>query len=525
MDLICPVIAESSKQLIIDDSEDESNSKRKERMQFLQSEIPHGTINELTQASDMSKKNELLIRLEASLQKLRLQEQDIDTKRYLDIALPEVKENTFATKIKLPFHIEENIKGILNSAQDYKTKLEEQMKNLDNADLQIENSMIKTLYEIDETYKKLMDTICNEINEKRNLLRLETEVYKNESLIPLKACRQEVKAQIIDTQHLIEITEIMLKNPYIFNRERYEKIITASSHLGRIPAVPYLEELPSISFDRPSDTRVQEILEYMSELGSVLHTGPVQITDVKERPACLFVKWDIIDPEYIGEEHVFIVEKANGEILDLSSNMFKSVYVGPETHCFVRDLPINYPVTLRVRIQTTERAWSTPRIAQTTIPSYMWEDCNNNYMVTNNGAIAAKITNDASTLFSKGPQFDTFHIIEFKFLEASLEGEDDEGIALVFNPEGNNDNLKKVGSLLITPCGSIYVDGQEKLMQLPRIRLGTKITFTAFPRDIDIVRINIESADKGVTYDWHVQTPLFFAARFTECNKWNVIVK
>ncbi|KAK2577146.1 hypothetical protein KPH14_003306 [Odynerus spinipes] len=525
MDLICPLKAESSKQFIINDSEHKSNSKKKQQIHFLQSKDPHNTVDELTGMSDTSKKNEFLMRLEASVKKLQLQEQGNSAKWYLDISIPDIKENASSKKIKLPSHVEENMKGILHLAQDYKTKLEEQMKYLNIAGQQIENDMTKTLNEIDETCRTLMDIICKEISEKHNLLRLEAEVYKNESLIPLKACREEVKAQIISTQHLIAITEIILKHSYIFNRDRYEKIITAGRYLGSIPTVPYLGELPSISFNRPSDMHVQEILKCISELGSVLHKGPVQITDIKERPACLFVKWDLIDPEYIGKKHVFIVQKANGEVLDSTSNIFESVYEGSETYCFVRDLSINYPVTLRVRIQATERAWSVPRTAITTIPPYKWENNNNNYMITNNGAIAAKITSGISTLFSKGPQFDTYHIIEFKFLEASQEGKDDEGIALVLNPEGNNDNLKKVGALLITPCGSIFVDGQEKLTQLPRIRLGTRITCTAFPGDVGTLRINIESADKSVTYDWHVQTPLFFAARFTEHNKWNVIVK
>jgi len=43
-----------------------------------------------------------------------------------------------------------------------------------------------------------------------------------------------------------------------------------------------------------------------------------------------------------------------------------------------------------------------------------WELDNKNYMITNNGKIAAKVTNTISTLFSQGPQFDENHIIEFK---------------------------------------------------------------------------------------------------------------
>lgn len=45
-----------------------------------------------------------------------------------------------------------------------------------------------------------------------------------------------------------------------------------------------------------------------------------------------------------------------------------------------------------------------------------WELDNKNYMITNNGKIATKVTDTMSTLFSQGPQFDANHIIEFKVI-------------------------------------------------------------------------------------------------------------
>lgn len=92
---------------------------------------------------------------------------------------------------------------------------------------------MKTLSDIDTTYQDFMDKICREINKKRECLRLETEIYKNEALVPLKACRQEVEAQINSTRRLLDLTGIMLKYPHTFNRERFGKIMTASNHLGR----------------------------------------------------------------------------------------------------------------------------------------------------------------------------------------------------------------------------------------------------------------------------------------------------
>lgn len=112
-----------------------------------------------------------------------------------------------------------------------------------------------------------------------------------------------------------------------------------------------------------------------------------------------------------------------------------------------------------------------------------------------------------------------------QFLEVSQEGSDDEGIALVYNPQGNQDALKRSASLMITSQGKIFMDGQEKLMQLSKMRFGTDILISAFRKNAHMLRVNIESENKCVTYDWRVQTPLYFAARFKECNKWNLLVK
>ena len=98
---------------------------------------------------------------------------------------------------------------------------------------QVINSANKALEDIDETYQTLINEVCRQINHKRDLIRLETEVHKNEGLAPLKACRQEVNAQIRSTQHLIDLVQTMLKYPHTFNRQKFEELISASSHLGR----------------------------------------------------------------------------------------------------------------------------------------------------------------------------------------------------------------------------------------------------------------------------------------------------
>jgi len=145
----------------------------------------------------------------------------------------------------------------------------------------------------------------------------------------------------------------------------------------RIPAVPYSEELPNINFDRPLNSYKEEIIEQISKLGCISRTIPVQIMNIEERPAGLFVKWHVTNPEYFAEEQIFIVEKANGEVFDSASNKFETVYRGYETSCFIRNIPVDQLITLRVRIQADNIARSIHHVTRTSIPPYsMYRESN-----------------------------------------------------------------------------------------------------------------------------------------------------
>ncbi|KAG5310789.1 CRLF3 factor, partial [Acromyrmex insinuator] len=474
--------------------------------------------------NERTKKEELLMRLTYALNKLNQYERNIENKKSIETSCLDAKDTLTQKGVVLPRNVEENAKGIIQSAQEYIAKLDYQLKDLDNADQQIENSMMRTLKDIDGTFQSLLDDVCHEINKRRELLILETEIHKHESLIPLRACRREVEVQLQNAQNIISMSEGILQHPYRYTVNGFGKIISASNDIGRIPAVPYSEELPNINFDRPLNSYKEEIIEQISKLGCISRTIPVQIMNIEERPAGLFVKWHVTNPEYFAEEQIFIVEKANGEVLDSASNKFETVYRGSETSCFIRNIPVNQLITLRVRIQADNIARSIHHVTRTSIPPYSWEFDNKNYMITN-GKIAAKVTNTISTLFSQGPQFNENHIIEFKFLEVPQEGDDNEGIALVYDPQGSNDTLKRAASLMITPQGKIFMDGDEKLMRLPKMRFGAIIMISAFRKNAHVLRVNIESENKCVTYDWRVQTPLYLAARFTESKKWHLKIE
>ena len=154
--------------------------------------------------------------------------------------------------------------------------------------------------------------------------------------------------------------------------------------------MPLPEELPCITFCRPSNTAKEKVLEKISELGCVTRMGPVQLLDIEERPASLYVKWHVVDPEYSGEEQTFILQKMNGDDVDSVLSNFETVYEGSETSAFVRDLPIEEPVTFRVGIQAAHIVWSIPRKSKTTLPHY--SELLIVFIVVQNSIIYTKIT-------------------------------------------------------------------------------------------------------------------------------------
>ncbi|KAL0099115.1 hypothetical protein PUN28_020277 [Cardiocondyla obscurior] len=182
--------------------------------------------------NEKTKREELLMRLIYALKKLNQYEQSADKNCGTDASYPN-RENTFAQKEETLQNVEGDIKSIIESTQEYIEKLNCQLKDLDNADQQIENSMMRTLKDLDETFQSVLDDVCYEINKRREHLILEAEIHKHESLIPLRACRKEVEAQIENAQNIISMSENVLQHPQQHNAIKLGKIISASNDIGR----------------------------------------------------------------------------------------------------------------------------------------------------------------------------------------------------------------------------------------------------------------------------------------------------
>jgi len=75
--------------------------------------------------------------------------------------------------------------------------------------------------------------------------------------------------------------------------------------------------------------------------------------------------------------------------------------------------------------------------------------------------------------------------------------------------------------------GCVFVDGKEKTTKLPKLDKGSKVSFTCEHIQENKIRVNIDSNNKTVTYDWNISSPdlkLYFAICFREC-EWKVLVE
>lgn len=212
--------------------------------------------------NETTKLEELLTKLTCTLKRLNQYERGLDNKNS-DTDLPQVAatDTLVQTTEGLPENVEETVAGIVQSTQEYIAKLDYQLKDLDSADqqvsvcstcchfetswtceicinvwklfCQIENSMMRTLKDIDGTFQSLLDDVCHEINKRREQLILETDIQRHESLIPLRACRRQVEAQIRNAQNVLSISGDALERPRQCNANLLAKIIAASNDIGR----------------------------------------------------------------------------------------------------------------------------------------------------------------------------------------------------------------------------------------------------------------------------------------------------
>ncbi|KAG8268330.1 Cytokine receptor-like factor 3, variant 2 [Homalodisca vitripennis] len=231
------------------------------------------------------------------------------------------------------------------------------------------------------------------------------------------------------------------------------------------------------------------------------------------------------------DDHTYLLQLAAGfhptPVPNRSAAVYRDVYRGPDTSCVVRDVRPGAPYTLRVcgcGEQGQWGAWSLPRLATTHQLAFRWSDTNPHYSTSVEGKIATKLDNVVLLLSSIGKQFGPQHSIEFTVLECPEHRQPCEGVGVADLLEETN-TLVQRGCVALSAFGSIYVDGVEKTTKLPALTRGSRVTFTCEPLTANRVRLQVDSGNKAVTYDWRVSnTTLSFIALCTQPG-WKLMVE
>ncbi|XP_063222608.1 cytokine receptor-like factor 3 [Bacillus rossius redtenbacheri] len=423
-----------------------------------------------------------------------------------------------------------SISEIVETARDYAAKLEELIESVQRAEMQIRSSAGATLAEIDSAFDQLARTLSCELERRRERLRREALDMQDESLGPLEACRELIAGKLATTRGYIAQGRHLLDGTA--GHDEALAFADQASQLGSLPAVPNLEEVPELSFQCAVAGVARELAREVRAIGAVSRMGPVQLTDLSAKPGALLVHWEEVDYERAVDVHSFRLQLAYGDVRgqeQLEACNYHDVYEGPERQFLVRDLQPDTPYTFRVCCRAEGSAgwsaWSLPRVAATAQPPFRWDDSNTNYVVTNEGKIASKVSAEQSLLLSSAAQFGPCHSIEFTVLECGV-GCSDEGLGLV-DELTEKDTLVQPGCFFINTKGSVFVDGVEKTTRLPALQKGSKVCFTCEHIRAGRMRVNVDSGDKAVTYDWDVHSlgqKLYFALCFGQAG-WKVLVE
>ncbi|KAJ8931938.1 hypothetical protein NQ314_015105 [Rhamnusium bicolor] len=401
----------------------------------------------------------------------------------------------------------------LKAAKQYLSRLKLLDNEIESAVKQIINTFEETEKNIHETFSNLKDSLVNILNKRENCLLDQAKKARKDGLAPLEECRIVILEKIETTNKLINIGNSVING----SSDNLDKFTKDACLLGSLPEVPELKEVPFISFHYEPTSEI-EVKDILGQFGDVCRIAPIQITELIEKPGAILVEWQSIENEdRMTDIQEFRLQRAFGDVImekHLLVN-FNDCYKGLETQFLVKDLQVDQPYSFRVCCKfegTLEWSpWSLPQVSKTTLMPFSWKT-HEDYFMSNDNKIAKPIKNSPRVLYSDGPQFCVGHSVEFTFLDV------DPSDAIVGLASENHYNtfcdLNSAweNSFFINRNGRIFVDGVEKATRLSDFTTGLKVCFTCDLVNDQKVRVNIDSNDKRVTYDWLINpnSKMFF---------------
>ncbi|KAG5889281.1 hypothetical protein JTB14_007043 [Gonioctena quinquepunctata] len=414
----------------------------------------------------------------------------------------------------------------LKAANSYLNRLTLLDIELEHAKEQIVSTFKNTKKNIHETFSNLKEALTKILNDREKSLLDNAKNTENESLVPLQECRSVILDKIESTNKLINIGNSIIDGV----THNVDTFTTNASMLGSLPEVPDLKEVPYLSFHYEESSEI-EVMEILTQFGYVSRIAPIQVTELFEKPGALLIEWKNVEiEERMTDIQEFRLQRAFGNVVEDKHLLvnFKDCYRGLDTQFLVKDLLAGQPYSFRVCCKfegTTEWSpWSLPQVASTSLRHFSWKP-NEDFCISNENKIATPMKPNCKIL-SDGAQFSVGHSVEFTFLEVDTT---EAFIGLIWESLQKNletSNLIMEASFLVNSSGKIFVDGSEKSTILPNFTKGQKVCFTCDGINNQKVRVNIDSNEKRVTYDWpaNPDSNMFFIAQFFS-TKWKIMVE
>ncbi|XP_042883473.1 cytokine receptor-like factor 3 [Penaeus japonicus] len=427
--------------------------------------------------------------------------------------------------------ISHDLVDTISMLEQHQVELLQLSDQLKQAKKQVTDSASDTKATINAVFEEFIAAVNETVNDRRQKLLGEVQQMEDEALGPLDQCERILESRVREAAERLEQGKRLEKHGGVMAKDTVMRFQEEAGAMTNLPEVPVLCAVPCISVEFPTDpTFIEEVREVIEQAGNVSRMGPVQITNIVERPGALLVTWEEVDEDVSDDGLEFCLQCSNTGATDPHTALFHTKYRGPDYSFLLRDLKSGESYLLRVASRREGSRsfgpWSLTQSAVTTIPHFRWqEDGCSGWSMADEGRLATKVNSDLEVLHSKGPLITAGTSVLFKVVSGGV-GCSDEGLGLCCRPVTGPEQLLLPGTLFLSAQGCVFLDGVSRVTRLPAIQEGSQVSFAVEKVSSTKVRVYIESQDKQVTYEWavpDVQEGLYFVATFGE-PKWRISV-
>uniref|UniRef100_UPI00358E8750 cytokine receptor-like factor 3 n=1 Tax=Myxine glutinosa TaxID=7769 RepID=UPI00358E8750 len=415
-------------------------------------------------------------------------------------------------------------------ATSYRLQLQQRQAELAKAREQVESSANDARVVLKRHFGRLREELGRQLEARLAVLLVEVNNLERSACHPLDKCQELLQQKVDAVADLMTQGEAALQ----VHSSTTEKLLdlrdaAARVHLGSLPEVPSLNDVPCLSANLPRHV-IPGLELHLSTHGAVAAQPPVRIEDIVERPGALHLRWTKVDEDYPVDEYVVQCsemldgQQAQGSVGDNVSILYR----GPKCEFTAVRLVCGTRYSFRAGIRCSENdvdddatVWSVPQVGSTSLPSHEWSVGHLGFTLNRQRDMALRnAITDASVLYSRSASYHCGQSIAFR-VECAGQSCRMDSIGLCMELLPDTKTLRRCGALCIGSSGAVFVNGKEMTNQLPPLAAGMTVTFETEPvlghgGDFRL-RVSVACGEREVVSDWPLQQPqlkLFFGCSF-----------